>query len=73
MTQQGALHQRRIKDLVRQLMPVTPLTGELSKTDLAVLAHWADPRALLAAGRSRLLATITTTSHGQQGAARTDA
>src|SRR5664280_1699484 len=73
LTQQGALHQRRIKDLVRQLMPVTPLTGELSKTDLAVLAHWADPRALLAAGRSRLLATITTTSHGQQGADRADA
>jgi len=70
---QGALHQRRIKDLVRQLMPVTPLTGELTKTDLAVLAHWADPRALLAAGRSRLLARITKTSHGQQGAARTDA
>jgi transposase len=73
LTQQGALHQRRIKDLVRQLMPVTPLTGELTKTDLAVLAHWADPRALLAAGRSRLLARITKTSHGQQGAARTDA
>src|SRR5664280_933721 len=73
LTQQGALHQRRIKDLLRQLMPVTPLTGELSKTDLAALAHWADPRALLAAGRSRLLATITTTSHGQQGADRADA
>src|SRR5450759_2659012 len=59
---------------VRQLMPVTPLTGELTKTDLVVLVeHWADPRALLAAGRSRLLARITKTSHGQQGAARTDA
>jgi transposase len=73
LSQQGALHQRRIKDLVRQLMPVTPLTGELTKTDLVVLEHWADPRALLAAGRSRLLARITKTSHGQQGAARTDA
>ena len=30
-------------------------------------------RALLAAGRSRLLAWITKNSHGQQGAARTDA
>src|SRR5450756_1179575 len=67
LTRQGALHQRRIKDLVRQLMPVTPLTGELTKTDLVVLEHWADPRALLAAGRSRLLARITKTSHGQQG------
>ena len=30
LTQQAALHQRRIKDLVRQLMPVTPLTGDLT-------------------------------------------
>ena len=28
---------RRIKDLVRQLMPLTPLTGELGQADLAVL------------------------------------
>src|SRR5450759_5843268 len=54
-------------------MPVTRLTGELSKTDLAVLAHWADPRALLAAGRSRLLAVGGFGDPGQQGAARTDA
>ena len=40
---------------------------------MLVLEHWADPRALLAAGRSRLLARIAKTSHGQQGAARTDA
>jgi transposase len=36
LTRQAALHQRRIKDLVRQLMPATPLTGELTKTDVAV-------------------------------------
>ncbi|MGE5765193.1 MAG: transposase [Mycobacterium leprae] len=72
LTQQAALHQRRIKDLVRQLMPVTPLTGELTKTDLAVLDRWPDPRALLAAGRTRLLALITKTSHGQQGADRAE-
>jgi transposase len=40
LTRQAALHQRRIKDLVRQLMPATPLTGELTKTDLAVLGRW---------------------------------
>ena len=68
LTQQGALHQRRIKDLVRQLMPTTPLTGELTKTDLAVLGRWPDPRALLGAGRARLLTVITTVSHGHQGA-----
>jgi transposase len=73
LTQQGALHQRRIKDLVRQLLPDSPLTGDLSKADLAVLERWADPRALLAAGRTRLLTVISKTSHGQQGAARADA
>jgi hypothetical protein len=72
LTRQAALHQRRIKDLVRQLMPATPLTGELTKTDLAVLGRWPDPRALLAAGRGRLLALITKTSHGQQGADRAE-
>ncbi len=73
LTQQGALHQRRIKDLVRQLLPDSPLTGDLSKADLAVLERWADPRALLAAGRTRLLAVIRKASHGQQGTARADA
>lgn len=72
LTQLGALHQRRIKDLVRQLMPATPLTGELTKTDLAVLARWADPRALLAAGRARLLTLIVKTSHGHQGTDRAE-
>ena len=72
LTAQGALHQRRIKDLVRQLMPDTPLSGELTKTDLAVLGRWPDPRALLAARPARLLALITKTSRGQQGAARAE-
>ncbi|HVH20819.1 MAG TPA: transposase [Pseudonocardia sp.] len=72
LTAQGALHQRRIKDLVRQLLPNTPLTGDLSRTDLAVLERWADPRALLTAGRARLLAVIAKTSRGQQGPARAD-
>ena len=72
LTQQGALHQRRIKDLVRQLMPATPLTGELTKTDLAVLGRWPDPRALLAAGRARLLTVITQASHGHQGVDRAE-
>jgi transposase len=72
LTTQGALHQRRIKDLVRQLLPDSPLTGDLSKTDLAVLERWADPRLLLEAGRARLLALIAKTSHGQQGAPRAD-
>ena len=62
----------RIKDLVRQLMPMTPLTGELGMADLAVLERWADPRALLAAGVARLTALIAKASHGHQGADRAE-
>ena len=72
LTQQGALHQRRIKDLARQLMPATPLTGELTRTDLAVLGRWPDPRALLAAGPTRLRTLIEKTSHGHQGTVRAE-
>jgi transposase len=43
LTQAGAVHKRRIKDLTRQLLPMTPLTGELGLTDLAILERWADP------------------------------
>ena len=32
-----ALHKVRIKDLVRQLLPMTPLTGDIGAADLAVL------------------------------------
>ena len=53
LTRAGREHKARIKDLVRQLMPMTPLTGDLGKADLAVLERYADPRALLAAGHGR--------------------
>ena len=36
-TQAASEHKTRIKDLVRQLMPMTPLTGDIGKADLAVL------------------------------------
>jgi transposase len=39
LTQAGAEHKRRIKDLVRQLLPTSPLTGELGMADLAVLGR----------------------------------
>jgi hypothetical protein len=48
--------------LVRQLMPMTPLTGDLCKADLAVLERYADPRALLAAGPAELIRLITSAS-----------
>jgi len=67
LTQAGAEHKTRIKDLVRQLMPVTPLTGDIGQADLAVLEHYADPRALLALGLAKLTLLITTVSHHQLG------
>lgn len=40
LTMQAAEHKVRLKDLVRQLMPLTPLTGDLGQADLAVLEQW---------------------------------
>jgi transposase len=71
LTQQAATHKRRIKDLVRQLLPASPLTGDLGQADLAVLERYADPHALLGVGQARLTRLIAKASHGQQGAART--
>jgi transposase len=70
LTQQAATHKRRIKDLVRQLLPCSPLVGELGKADLAVLERFTTPQALLHAGLARLARLIHKASHGQQGAAR---
>jgi transposase len=70
LTRQGADHKRRIKDLARQLLPLSPLTGDLGAADLAVLERYADPRALLRLGPARLTAVITKASHGHQGAGR---
>jgi transposase len=70
LTQAGAQHKVRIKDLVRQLMPATPLTGEVGKADLAVLERFADPRALLAVGVDELAALIAASSSHLQGAER---
>lgn len=70
LTQQGALHKRRIKDLVRQLLPMTPLTGDLGAADLAVLERYADPNTLLRLGLKRLTTLIAKHSHGHQGVDR---
>jgi transposase len=67
LTRAASEHKVRIKDLVRQLMPMTPLTGDLGKADLAVLEHYADPRVLLATGIAELTRLITSTSGKQQG------
>ena len=70
LTMQAAEHKVRLKDLVRQLMPMTPLTGELGRADLVVLQRWADPRALLQLGQARLTAVIVKASKHHLGAAR---
>jgi transposase len=67
LTEQGAVHKRRIKDLARQLMPMTPLTGDLGVADLAVLERYADPHALVRLGAKRLTTLIAKASNGQQG------
>lgn len=67
LTQQGANHKRRIKDLARQLFPMTPLTADLGAADLAVLERYANPNTLLKLGVKRLTTLITKTSNGQQG------
>jgi transposase len=72
LTRQAALHKRRIRDLVRQLLPMTPLTGDLGASDLAVLERYADPNVLLRAGRSRLTTLIATASHNHLGAERAE-
>jgi transposase len=70
LTRAASEHKVRIKDLVRQLMPMTALTGDIGKADLAVLERYADPRALLAAGPAELIRLITSASGHQQGKER---
>src|SRR4051794_12810858 len=70
LTMAASEHKVRIKDLVRQVLPCTPLTGDLGKADLAVLERYADPRALLRLGRARLTALIVKASNNHQGQAR---
>ncbi|MGE5289430.1 MAG: IS110 family transposase, partial [Micromonosporaceae bacterium] len=70
LTNDAATHKTRIKDLVRQLLPMTPLTGDLGKADLAVLERYADPRKLAAANEAELTRLIASASNKQQGQQR---
>ena len=72
LTQEAALHKVRIKDLVRQLLPMTPLTGDIGAADLAVLERWADPHDLVKAGRTRITRVIVAASNNHQRAERAD-
>jgi transposase len=72
LTRVAAEHKVRIKDLVRQLLPMTPLTGDLGAADLAVLERWADPNTLVKTGAKRLTALITKASNNHQGTDRAE-
>jgi transposase len=74
LTRLAAEHKRRIKDLVRQLLPMTPLQGDLGKADLAVLERTgAHPRRLLDMGRARLTRLIDKASNAHLGEERAQA
>ncbi len=70
LTAQAAEHKVRIKDLVRQVLPMSPLTGDLGAADLAVLERFADPNLLVKAGIKRLTTLIAKASHNHLGAER---
>ena len=70
LTRQGAEHKVRIRDLVRQVMPMSPLGADLGAADLAVLERYADPNALVRAGLKRLTGVIAKASKNHQGADR---
>lgn len=70
LTQQASVHKVRIKDLVRQLLPNSPLHGDLGLADLAVLEVCGDPRELVRWGEERVCELIVAASTGHQGAGR---
>jgi transposase len=72
LTRQVALHKTRIKALVRQVMPMSPLPGKITHADLAVLERWADPNMLVRAGRKRIAAVIVKASNNHCGVERAD-
>ena len=72
LTAQGAEYKVRIKDLVRQVLPMSPLSGDLGAADLAVLERYADPNLLVKAGAKRLTTLIAKASQGHLGAERAE-
>lgn len=70
LTAQRAEHKMRIKGLVRQVLPMSPLRADLGAADLAVLERFADPNKLVKAGLKRVTALIANASSNHQGQAR---
>jgi transposase len=70
LTALASEHKVRIKDLVRQVLPMSPLSGDLGVSDLAVLERYADPNVLVNAGAKRLTTLIAKASYNHLGAER---
>jgi len=71
LTRLAAEHKTRIKDLVRQLLPLTPLGTDLSRADLAVLERTgADPHRLIRLGLAELTSLIAEASRHRLGSRR---
>jgi len=77
LTAQDGEHKVRIKDLVRQVVAMSPLTGDLGAADLgaadrALLEAYGDPNLLVKARAKRLSSILARASQGHQGAARAE-
>ena len=72
LTRDIAERKTRIKALVRQLMPMSPLTGKITRADLEVLERWADPNLLVKVGAKRLAALIARSSNNHTGRERAE-
>jgi transposase len=70
LTRDIADRKTRIKALVRQLMPMSPLAGKITNADLTILERWADPNLLIRLGVKRLAGIIAKASHGHTGIER---
>lgn len=75
LTDMASRHKIRLRELARQAMPMLDeaITRELTAADVAVLERYGDPRALLRAPRSRLVALVRKASRGHAGEQRVDA
>ena len=70
LTRDIADRKTRIKALVHQLMPMSPLAGKITNADLTVLERWADPNLLVRLGAKRLAGIIAKASNGHTGSER---
>jgi transposase len=73
LTRQITASKLRLKALVRELLPVSPLSEELGKADLALLERTgAEPQHLIKMGKSGLGKFIAKVSRGQLGVERAE-